>query len=162
MAIYEVKCGVYRSKGQIHKRGALVDSDKDLLECFPGKFILVDEGPTAKRPEISVASTSPSEPTGDSPERRSPEGPRRKKVGKKPKKAKTESPEEVEVEVEVEEDWDDLTDEFSNVEGLGVSVLYNGKQYKIVDTDTDKVLSENEKLKKSKDVKLFLKKLIEE
>jgi hypothetical protein len=164
MAVFQVKCGVYRSRGQIHKRGSFVESDKDLIECFPGKFILVDEGPTEMRPKIPVVSTSPSEPTGDSPERGSPVDTPRKKLKDlqiKPKSKPKPKEEEKEEETSFEA-WDDLTEEFSKAEGLGVSVLYNGSMYRVFDIEAGKVLSEDEKLKKSKDVKLFLKKLKEE
>ena len=148
--VFEQLCAKFRDHGKEYVRGDFITTDSDLEARFPGKFVLIDDGS-----DDFESSSSPFNPTGDSPKGKSPDGTSRKrrvkKTTKKKKAAAAKSKKEKAAVAEDEVDgngWDDLTSEFSELVGENTAVLYDGNAYKVVDVEARRVINEDE-LKKS-------------
>lgn len=151
--IFRVKCSKYMQGGKRYLRGEEVESDRDLVAVFPGKFDLVMDSYNPTEPNVALISRSPLKAV---------EGGLTEPPSTviKSKKAKSK---EVKKEENVSDlsEWEDMTDEFQKASELGFKILYDGESYKIVDSASNKILNEEKVLSKSKEVRMFLKDFLE-
>lgn len=156
--LFKVNFGDHRmivgGKTTLYHTGDVIETDCPLDKKFPimlngmWKFQQIEEKAVDIRPTIATIKRSPSEVEGVPEQTPSPSS------------VVTSQVETIEEEEEAEDFGDDVTKEFSVAEDLDLKVFFDGTEYKIVSTQTNKVVN-TKKLTKPKSVDNFLVKQAE-